>query len=31
MPAPAATVVLTPLALSILGDWLRGRLDPTLR
>ncbi len=29
--APAAAIVLTTLAVSILGDWLRDRLDPTLR
>lgn len=29
--APAATIVLTTLAVSLLGDWLRDRLDPTLR
>lgn len=31
MLAPAGTIVLTTLAVSILGDWLRDRLDPTLR
>jgi len=31
MLAPAATIVLTTLAVSIVGDWLRDRLDPTLR
>jgi peptide/nickel transport system permease protein len=31
MLAPATTIVLTTLAVSILGDWLRDRLDPTLR
>lgn len=31
MLAPAFTIVLTTLAVSILGDWLRDRLDPTLR
>lgn len=31
MLAPAATIVLTTLAVSILGDYLRDRLDPTLR
>ena len=31
MLAPAATIVLTTLAVSILGDRLRDRLDPTLR
>jgi len=29
--APAATIVLTTLSVSVLGDWLRDRLDPTLR
>lgn len=29
--APAATIVMTTLAVSILGDFLRDRLDPTLR
>jgi peptide/nickel transport system permease protein len=29
--APAVTIVLTTLAVSLLGDWLRDRLDPTLR
>ncbi|MEO3475958.1 ABC transporter permease [Roseomonas sp. CAU 1739] len=29
--APSITIVLTTLAVSILGDWLRDRLDPTLR
>jgi peptide/nickel transport system permease protein len=29
--APAVTIVLTTLAVSMLGDWLRDRLDPTLR
>lgn len=28
--APAATIVGTTLAVSLLGDWLRDRLDPTL-
>lgn len=31
MLAPSAIIVLTTLAVSILGDWLRDRLDPTLR
>jgi peptide/nickel transport system permease protein len=31
MLAPAATIVLTTLSISLLGDWLRDRLDPTLR
>ncbi|MCS6853689.1 MAG: ABC transporter permease [Elioraea sp.] len=29
--SPAAAIVLTTLAVSLLGDWLRDRLDPTLR
>jgi peptide/nickel transport system permease protein len=29
--APAAVIVLTTFAVSVLGDWLRDRLDPTLR
>ncbi|MFM9940797.1 MAG: ABC transporter permease [Hyphomicrobiaceae bacterium] len=29
--APAFVIVLTTLSISILGDWLRDRLDPTLR
>ena len=29
--APSVTIVLTTLAVSVLGDWLRDRLDPTLR
>ena len=29
--APSTAIVLTTLAVSILGDWLRDRLDPTLR
>ena len=29
--APACTIILTTFAVSILGDWLRDRLDPTLR
>lgn len=28
--APAAVIVLTTLSISMLGDWLRDRLDPTL-
>jgi peptide/nickel transport system permease protein len=28
--APAAVIVLTTLSISLLGDWLRDRLDPTL-
>lgn len=31
MMAPAAIIVLTTLSISIVGDWLRDRLDPTLR
>lgn len=31
MLAPAVTIILTTLAVSVLGDWLRDRLDPTLR
>jgi peptide/nickel transport system permease protein len=31
MLAPALTIVLTTLAVSLLGDWLRDHLDPTLR
>jgi peptide/nickel transport system permease protein len=31
MLAPAATIVITTLSISLLGDWLRDRLDPTLR
>jgi peptide/nickel transport system permease protein len=29
--APSVTVVLTTLSISIVGDWLRDRLDPTVR
>jgi len=29
--APSMVIVLTTLSISILGDWLRDRLDPTLR
>jgi peptide/nickel transport system permease protein len=29
--APSAVIVLTTLSISLLGDWLRDRLDPTLR
>ena len=29
--APSITIVLTTLSVSLLGDWLRDRLDPTLR
>ena len=29
--APAFTIVLTTLAVSLVGDWLRDKLDPTLR
>jgi peptide/nickel transport system permease protein len=28
--APSAVIALTTLAVSLLGDWLRDRLDPTL-
>lgn len=31
MLAPSLVIVLTTLSISILGDWLRDRLDPTLR
>lgn len=31
MLCPAATIVLTTLAVSVIGDWLRDRLDPTLK
>ncbi|MFN4088005.1 MAG: ABC transporter permease, partial [Alphaproteobacteria bacterium] len=31
MLAPSIVIVLTTLAISILGDWSRDRLDPTLR
>jgi peptide/nickel transport system permease protein len=31
MLAPATAIVITTLAVSILGDWLRDKLDPTLR
>jgi peptide/nickel transport system permease protein len=31
MLAPALTIVVTTLAVSLVGDWLRDRLDPTLR
>jgi peptide/nickel transport system permease protein len=30
MLAPSVVIVLTTLAISIGGDWLRDRLDPTL-
>ena len=30
MPAPATTIVVTTLAVSVIGDWLRDRLDPTV-
>jgi peptide/nickel transport system permease protein len=30
MLAPSAVIVMTTLAISIAGDWLRDRLDPTL-
>ena len=29
--APASAIVVTTLSISLLGDWLRDRLDPTLR
>ena len=29
--SPAAVIVLTTLSISLIGDWLRDRLDPTLR
>lgn len=31
MLGPAAVIVLTTLSISLLGDWLRDKLDPTLR
>jgi peptide/nickel transport system permease protein len=31
MLSPAAVIVLTTLSISLIGDWLRDRLDPTLR
>ncbi len=31
MLSPAVVIVLTTLSISLLGDWLRDRLDPTLR
>ena len=31
MLAPSAVIVMTTLAVSLVGDWLRDRLDPTLR
>jgi peptide/nickel transport system permease protein len=31
MLAPAATIVVTTLSVSVIGDWLRDRLDPTLQ
>jgi peptide/nickel transport system permease protein len=31
MLAPAATIVVTTLAVSVIGDWLRDKLDPTLQ
>ncbi len=31
MLAPAVTVVVTTLAVSVIGNWLRDRLDPTLQ
>ena len=29
--SPAVVIVLTTLSVSLIGDWLRDRLDPTLR
>jgi peptide/nickel transport system permease protein len=29
--APSAVVVVTTLSITIVGDWLRDRLDPTLQ
>jgi peptide/nickel transport system permease protein len=31
MLAPASIIVVTTLAISMVGDWLRDRLDPTLK
>jgi peptide/nickel transport system permease protein len=31
MLAPACTIIVTTLAVSVIGDWLRDRLDPTLK
>jgi peptide/nickel transport system permease protein len=31
MLAPATTIAVTTLAVSVIGDWLRDRLDPTLQ
>jgi peptide/nickel transport system permease protein len=31
MLCPAATIVVTTLAISVIGDWLRDKLDPTLK
>lgn len=31
MLAPSAVIVMTTLSISLLGDWLRDRLDPTIR
>jgi peptide/nickel transport system permease protein len=31
MLAPATIIVMTTLAVSVIGDWLRDRLDPTLQ
>jgi len=28
---PARTIIITTFAVSVLGDWLRDRLDPTVR
>jgi peptide/nickel transport system permease protein len=30
MLTPAAIITLTTLAVSLIGDWLRDKLDPTL-
>jgi peptide/nickel transport system permease protein len=31
MLAPAAVIMLTTLSISLVGDWLRDKLDPTIR
>jgi peptide/nickel transport system permease protein len=31
MLAPAMVIVLTTLSISLLGDWLRDKLDPTVQ
>jgi peptide/nickel transport system permease protein len=31
MLAPAAVIMLTTLSISLVGDWLRDKLDPTVR